>query len=424
MVKLKVYGNQVASGQVQISGAKNAALPLLAAGLLSDEGLSLSNVPPLSDISTMYSLLQTLGAVCENENVSPYADKVFINTKHINNVVAPYDIVKKMRASILVLGPLLAKMGKCEVSLPGGCAIGVRPVDLHIKGLKALGANIELENGYIYASAPKGLIGAKYEFPIVTVTGTENLLMAATLAKGTTVLKNVAREPEVVDLADCLIKMGAKISGHGTNTIVVEGVTKLHSIEHSVMFDRIEAGTYITLAGITHGKLKILAQNCTRYLQSFIEKLENAGLVFEEQNDGLLVVADKDLQAVDFSTAPYPGFPTDLQAQVMSLLCCVNGVSNIYENIWENRFMHVAELLRMGAKITLDGNHAKIKGGRKLKGAPVMATDLRASFSLVLAGVVADGVTLIDRLYHLDRGYCCVEQKLEGCGIKVERIKE
>lgn len=424
MVKLKVYGNQVANGQVQISGAKNAALPLLAASLLSDDGLSLSNVPPLSDISTMYSLLQTLGVICENEKVSPYSDKVFINTKHVNNVVAPYDIVKKMRASILVLGPLLARMGKCEVSLPGGCAIGVRPVDLHIKGLKALGANIELGNGYIYASAPKGLIGAKYEFPIVTVTGTENLLMAATLAKGTTILKNVAREPEVVDLANCLIKMGAKISGHGTNTIVVEGVTKLHSIEHSVMFDRIEAGTYIALAGITHGKLKILVQNCRQYLQSFIEKLENIGLVFEEQNDGLLVVADKSLQSIDFSTAPYPGFPTDLQAQVMSLLCCVNGVSNIYENIWENRFMHVAELSRMGAKITLDGNHAKIKGNRRLKGAPVMATDLRASFSLVLAGVVADGVTLIDRLYHLDRGYCCVEQKLEGCGIKVERVKE
>lgn len=424
MVKLKVYGNQVANGQVQISGAKNAALPLLAASILSDDGLFLSNVPPLSDIGTMCSLLQTLGCFCECKNISPYADEVYVDTKNINNVVAPYDIVKKMRASILVLGPLLARMRKCEVSLPGGCAIGVRPVDLHIKALKTLGANIELDNGYIYASAPKGLIGAEFSFPVVTVTGTENLLMAATLAKGTTVLKNAAKEPEIVDLANCLIKMGAKISGHGTNIITIEGVTSLHRAEHSVMLDRIEAGTYITLAGITHGKLKILAKGCRQYLQDFIGKLEKVGLQFEEQDDGLLVVANNNLQAIDFSTAPYPGFPTDLQAQMMSLLCCANGVSNIYENIWENRFMHVAELARMGAKIQLDGNHAKINGGHKLKGAPVMATDLRASFSLVLAGVVADNVTLIDRLYHLDRGYCCVEQKLEGCGIRVERIRE
>lgn len=424
MVKLKVYGNQTANGQVQISGAKNAALPLLAAGLLSDNGLHLSNVPPLSDVDTMCSLLQTLGATCERKIISPYSDDIFIDTRSLNNVVAPYDIVKKMRASILVLGPLLAKMGKCEVSLPGGCAIGVRPVDLHVKGLKALGANIELDSGYIRATAANGLIGAKYEFPIVTVTGTENLLMAATLAKGVTILKNAAKEPEVVDLADCLIKMGAKISGQGTNTITVEGTTSLHDTHHSVILDRIEAGTYITLAGITHGKLKILAKDCSRYLQSFIEKMRNVGLNFTEQNDGLLVTADNDLQAADFSTAPYPGFPTDLQAQTMSLLCCANGVSNVYENIWENRFMHVAELSRMGAKISLDGNHAKIRGGRKLKGAPVMATDLRASFSLVLAGVAADGVTLIDRLYHLDRGYCDVEQRLSGCGIKVERVKE
>lgn len=424
MMKLKVYGKQTANGQVCISGAKNAALPLLAASLLSDDGLNLVNIPPLSDIKTMCDLLTTLGVTYEQTSPAPYADEIKLDTKGLNNFVAPYDMVKKMRASILVLGPLLAKMGQCNVSLPGGCAIGVRPVDLHIKALQALGAQITLENGYIQAAAPNGLTGAEFEFPVVTVTGTENVMMAAALAKGDTVLKNAAREPEIVDLADCLNEMGAQITGQGTNTITIRGVTNLHSTTHSVIVDRIEAGTYIALAGITHGRIKLIGGNFRSLLPTFIEQMTFAGLQFEDTVDGVIVDGTGELHSIDISTAPYPGFPTDLQAQAMSLLCCADGVSNIYENIWENRFMHVAELCRLGADISVDGAHAVIRGGKQLAGAPVMATDLRASFCLVLSGLAAEGETIIDRLYHLDRGYCCVEEKLAGCGIKVERIKE
>lgn len=424
MMKLKVYGKQTAEGQVYISGAKNAALPLLAASLLSDDGLHLVNVPPLSDINTMCDLLTTLGVVCEKTSTTSYADEITLDTKGLNNFVAPYDMVKKMRASILVLGPLLAKMGQCNVSLPGGCAIGVRPVDLHIKGLQALGANISLENGYIQATAPNGLAGAEFEFPVVTVTGTENVMMAATLAKGDTVLKNAAKEPEIVDLADCLNEMGAQITGQGTSTITIHGVTNLHTATHSVIVDRIEAGTYIILAGATRGKIRLIGGNFRSLLPTFIEQMTFAGLQFEDTVDGLIVDGGDGVHSIDISTAPYPGFPTDLQAQTMSLLCCADGVSNVYENIWENRFMHVAELKRLGADISLEGSHAIIHGGRELKGAPVMATDLRASFCLVLSGLTAEGETVIDRLYHLDRGYCRVEEKLAGCSIKVERIKE
>jgi len=424
MAKLKIYGKQTANGSVYISGAKNAALPLLAASILSDDGLRLSNVPPLSDINTMLDLLKTLGVNHDILKTQNYAEDIFLQTNNIDNFIAPYDIVKKMRASILVLGPLLAKLGKCNVSLPGGCAIGVRPVDLHIKGMQALGAKIELEDGYIQATAPNGLIGAEFEFPVVTVTGTENVLMAATLAKGDTILKNVAKEPEIVDLANCLNKMGAKIEGHGTDTIVVHGVTGLHNATHSVIVDRIEAGTYIVLAGITHGKIKLIGGDFKHLLPTFIDQMKMAGLRFEEQNNELLVTCDDVIHPVDISTAPYPGYPTDLQAQAMALLCCSNGISNIYENIWENRFMHVAELQRMGADISISGSHAIIHGVEQLKGAQVMATDLRASFSLVLAALGSDGDTIVDRLYHLDRGYCCVEEKLAGCNIKVERIME
>ena len=422
MEKLRVYGNQKANGSVQVSGAKNAALPLIAASLLSD-GLHLTNVPPLSDINTMCDLLSTLGVVYERTEQNSYAHNITLHTNNVVNYTAPYDIVKKLRASILVLGPLLTKYGRCNVSFPGGCAIGVRPVDLHIRGLEKLGAEIELENGYIQAKAPKGLRGTQIEFPIVTVTGTENLLMAATLAKGDTILKNAAKEPEVVDLAECLNKMGAKISGHGTDTIHIQGVSTLHDAFHSVIVDRIEAGTYMILAGITRGRVKIIGENLKNLLANFIDKMVEAGLVFEESSDGINVIGG-DLHPVDISTHPHPGYPTDLQAQAMSLLCYADGVSNIYENIWENRFMHVAELQRMGADISVSGSHAIIHGRKKLKGAPVMATDLRASFSLVLAGLAADGETIVDRLYHLDRGYCCVTEKLKECDIVTERVRE
>jgi UDP-N-acetylglucosamine 1-carboxyvinyltransferase len=327
-----------------------------------------------------------------------------------------------MRASILVLGPLLTRFGQCKVSLPGGCAIGVRPIDLHLKGLKALGATIELKDGYIHAQAINGLKGADFDFPLSTVTGTENIMLAATLADGTTVLKNAAMEPEIVDLANCLNKMGAKISGHGTDTIVIKGVTNLSETEHSVMLDRIEAGTYAIAAGITKGRVDLVGGNFRKLLPSFIDKMKNVGLSFTDIENGLRVECSGELSPIDLSTEPFPGFPTDLQAQTMSMLCFTNGESNIQENIWENRFMHAAELMRMGANITIVQAMARVKGVKRLKGAPVMATDLRASISLVLAALAADGTTLIDRVYHLDRGYCCVKEKLANCNVTIERV--
>lgn len=433
MEKILVCGGQVADGFVHISGAKNAALPLLAAGLLSDEELHLTGVPQLVDIRTMFELLQNLGVSYQEVTADATADITNANAcdkswrisaDKIFNCVAPYEIVKKMRASILVLGPLLSRFGHCRVSLPGGCAIGVRPIDLHIKGLRAMGAEIDLYQGYVQAKAPNGLKGATVEFPTVTVTGTENIMMAATLASGITTIINAAKEPEIVDLADCLNKMGAEISGQGSERITVKGVSKLHGATHRVIADRIEAGTYALAAAITRGKIDLLGYDFRSILPTFIESMGQAGLIFTDIDGGLRVECSSKLSPVNIFTEPYPGYPTDLQAQAMAFLCTVNGSSNIYENIWENRFMHVPELCRMGANIEVSGAHAIINGGQQqMVGAQVMATDLRASFSLVLAGLVAKGETIVDRIYHLDRGYSCVEQKLASCGLKVQRVR-
>ena len=423
MEKIRVYGGQRVDGRVQISGAKNAALPLLAAAILSENGLTLKNVPPLSDISTMLSLLETLGIECSQSAVDDYSMTVTCKTNFLNHFTAPYEIVKKMRASILVLGPLLARYGHCSVSLPGGCAIGVRPIDLHLKGLQAMGAQIDLKDGYVHAEAKSGLRGAEFEFPVSTVTGTENLLMAAVLADGDTILKNAAREPEIVDLANCLNEMGAKIEGQGTSEIRIVGVSSLHHAEYSVLVDRIEAGTYAIAAAITKGQVDLIGGDFRKLLPTFIEKMENCALIFEDIPNGLRAKYAGEIRPIDFQTAPFPHFPTDLQAQTMALLCLSNGRSVIDEKIWENRFMHVAELARMGAKISISGSRATVEGVDHLVGAPVMATDLRASFSLVLAGLAAQGDTVVDRVYHLNRGYCCAEKKLADCGVRVDRIK-
>ncbi len=420
--KIKVYGGQVVNGIVPISGAKNAALPLLAASILSEDGLTLKNIPPLSDVLTMLTLLKVLGIEKSVKKDNDFSMTVNCKTDSVDNFTAPYDIVKKMRASILVLGPLLTRFGQCCVSLPGGCAIGVRPVDLHLKGMEALGAKIELKDGYIYAEAKHGLKGTEFTFPVVTVTGTENLMMAAVLADGDTVLRNVAKEPEIVDLADCLNKMGAKITGHGTSKIHIKGVSGLHSTEHTVVLDRIEAGTYAIAAGITRGQVDLMGQNIRALLPTFIEKMEDVGISFEDIPDGLRVKSGQKINPTEITTEPFPGFPTDLQAQTMALLCLADGKSIIDETIWENRYMHVAELMRMGASISISGSQATIMGVKHLIGAPVMATDLRASFSLVLAGLAAQGDTIVDRVYHLDRGYCGVEKKLAACGVKIDRI--
>lgn len=420
--RIKIFGNQKVNGVVQISGAKNAALPLLAAAILSEDGLCLENVPPLSDVTTMLTLLENLEIETKTERTSSYSLTVRCETNSINNFTAPYDIVKKMRASILVLGPLLTRFGRCSISLPGGCAIGVRPIDLHLKGIEQLGAKIELKDGYVYAEAKKGLKGAEFEFPIVTVTGTENLIMAASLAEGETILKNAAKEPEIIDLANCLNKMGAKITGHGSSEIIIKGVSELHSTKHTVIPDRVEAGTYAIAAGITKGKVDLQGENLRELLPTFIEKMEQSGLIFEDISGGLRAKSSGEIAPINFTTEPYPGYSTDLQAQTMSLLCLANGKSTIDETIWENRFMHVAELLRMGADISVSESRAVVTGVDRLKGAPVMATDLRASFSLILAGLAAQGDTIVDRVYHLDRGYCGVERKLADCGVKVERI--
>jgi len=421
-VKIKVYGKQKVNGSVRISGSKNAALPLLAGAILSDNGLKLRNVPPLLDTDTMLVLLESLGITYRTARESICGSVVELDTDSICNFIAPYEIVKKMRASILVLGPLLARFGKCSVSLPGGCAIGVRPIDLHIKGLEALGANVELKDGYVHASSKKGLKGAEFNFPIVTVTGTENVMMAATLAEGTTVLSNAALEPEIVDLANCLNKMGARITGHGTSTITINGVTSLKKTEHFVVPDRIEAGSYAIAAGITGGRIDLIGENLRNLLPSFIETMEKIGLRFVDIDNGLRVESAGKFAPINISTEPYPGFPTDLQAQTMALLCLTDGESNISENIWENRFMHVAELMRMGADITISGSSACIRGVKQLNSAPIMATDLRASFSLILAALAAEGDTVIDRVYHIDRGYSSIKEKFAGCGVVIDRI--
>ncbi|MEL6597546.1 MAG: UDP-N-acetylglucosamine 1-carboxyvinyltransferase [Pseudomonadota bacterium] len=420
MDSIVVTGNGPLTGDIPIAGAKNACLTLMPATLLSEEPLTLTNAPRLSDIKTMTALLQSLGA----EVTSMQDGQVLAMSSHnIDNHTADYDIVRKMRASILVLGPMLARDGHAIVSLPGGCAIGARPVDLHLKALEAMGAELDLKDGYVHAKAPGGLKGGTVEFPFVTVGATENALMAATLAKGTTVLKNAAREPEIVDLADCLRKMGAQIEGEGTSEITIQGVDRLHGATHPVVTDRIELGTYMLAPAICGGEVTCLGGKIS-LLGAFCEKLDAAGISVEETAKGLKVARKNGrVHAVDVTTEPFPGFPTDLQAQMMALLCTAEGTSVLEEKIFENRFMHAPELIRMGADVDVQGGMATVKGVDRLKGAPVMATDLRASVSLILAGLAADGETVVNRVYHLDRGYERVEEKLGACGAKIERIK-
>jgi UDP-N-acetylglucosamine 1-carboxyvinyltransferase len=419
MDSILVTGGSALHGEIPIAGAKNACLTLMPATLLSEEPITLTNAPRLSDIKTMGVLLESLGT----EVTSMQDGKVLTMTSHnLDNLTADYDIVRKMRASILVLGPMLARAGQAVVSLPGGCAIGARPVDLHLKAMEALGAQIELRDGYVHAKAPQGLKGATIEFPFVSVGATENALLAATLAQGTTILKQAAREPEIVDLAECLNAMGAQIDGHGTSTIIIQGVDRLHGATHPVVTDRIELGTYMLAPAITGGEVECLGGKI-ELLTAFCDKLDEAGLSVEQTQRGLKVKrTSADIKAINVTTEPFPGFPTDLQAQMMALLCTARGTSVLEEKIFENRFMHAPELSRMGAQIEVNGGMATVTGVERLKGAPVMATDLRASVSLILAGLAAEGETLVNRVYHLDRGYERVEEKLGNCGAKIERI--
>ena len=417
MDKLLIQGGVPLSGDIAISGAKNAALPILCACLLTDEPLRLRNLPQLNDISTMLRLIGQMGVTVTMDG----NDGLILDARGLNNPLAPYDMVKTMRASILVLGPLLARCGEARVSLPGGCAIGARPVDQHIKGLQAMGAEIHVEQGYIQAKAAR-LKGARIFTDMVTVTGTENLMMAAVLADGETVLENAAREPEVVDLANCLIAMGARISGAGTDRIVINGVDRLHGATHSIMPDRIETGTYLCAAAATGGEVR-LTQTACDYLDAVIDKLREAGCEVACGSNEITLKAPARLKAVSLRTEPYPAFPTDMQAQFMAINCVAEGTAVIRETIFENRFMHAVELIRLGANIRIDGNNAVVTGVPRLDGATVMATDLRASASLVIAGLVAQGETLIERIYHLDRGYERIEEKLSRLGAKVRRVK-
>ena len=420
MDSILVTGGTALHGEIPIAGAKNACLTLMPTTLLSEEPITLTNAPRLSDIKTMGTLLESLGT----EVTSMQDGKVLTMSSHnLDNLTADYDIVRKMRASILVLGPMLARAGQAVVSLPGGCAIGARPVDLHLKAMEALGAQIELRDGYVHAKARQGLKGATIEFPFVSVGATENALLAATLARGTTILKQAAREPEIVDLAKCLIAMGAQIDGHGTSSITIQGVDRLHGATHPVVTDRIELGTYMLAPAITGGEVECLGGKI-ELLEAFCKKLDAAGLSVEQTQRGLKVKrTNGDIKAINVTTEPFPGFPTDLQAQMMALLCTAKGTSVLEEKIFENRFMHAPELARMGAQIDVNGGMATVTGVERLKGAPVMATDLRASVSLILAGLAAEGETLVNRVYHLDRGYERVEEKLGNCGAKIERIK-
>jgi len=417
MDKLFITGGNRLEGEIRISGAKNAALPIIMGCLLADDATTIGNIPHLHDITTTLDLLGRMGvSITIDENLN-----VEVDTRTIKEYVAPYELVKTMRASILVLGPLVAHYGEAEVSLPGGCAIGSRPVDQHIKGLKAMGADIKVENGYIRATA-KRLKGAKIVMDLVTVTGTENLLMAATLAEGTTILENAAREPEVVDLAIFLNSMGAKITGAGTDTIIIEGVEKLSGTQHNVMPDRIETGTYLVAAAVTGGKVK-LKDSCPDYLDAVLEKLIEAGAEIETGDDWIsLDMKGKRPRSIDIRTAPYPAFPTDMQAQFCVLNALAESTGSIVETVFENRFMHIQELQRMGANVNLQGNTAIVKGVDSLTAAPVMATDLRASASLVIAGLVADGETEVERIYHIDRGYECIEEKLLQLGASIRRV--
>ncbi|HXE29028.1 MAG TPA: UDP-N-acetylglucosamine 1-carboxyvinyltransferase [Stellaceae bacterium] len=427
MDRIRIRGGKPLSGTIPIGGAKNAALPLMTAALLSEEPLTLRHVPVLADITTLSHLLVQHGAAVTMVGARTpheHGHALKIDARNIISTTAPYDLVRKMRASVLVLGPLLARCREARVSLPGGCAIGTRPVDLHIKGLEALGAKIELKQGYIHAQAPQGLKGAQFIFPKVSVGATENLLMAASLAEGETVLVNAAREPEIVDLAICLNAMGAKITGAGSDRITITGVKKLHGAEHTVVPDRIEIGTYLMAAAITGGTVELAG---ARYdlVAAVAKTLDGAGVEVAETNRGISVRRrNGELKGVDVMTEPFPGFPTDLQAQMMALMSKAEGAAMITETIFENRFMHVPELCRMGANINVHGASAMVRGVLHLTGAEVMATDLRASVSLVLAGLAAEGETIVNRIYHLDRGYERVEEKLAACGAEIERLTD
>ena len=416
MQKLSIQGGSRLNGEVRISGAKNAALPILCAGLLTGDPLQLGNVPDLNDVATMRKLLQQMGMAIEVNG-----GEVVLSAAQIDRLEAPYDMVKTMRAAILVLGPLVARFGAARVSLPGGCAIGSRPVDLHIKGLQAMGAEIHIEHGYIHAQA-KRLKGARIFFDLVSVTGTENLMMAATLADGVTVLENAAREPEVVDLAHCLIAMGAKIEGAGSDTITITGVDRLHGASHRIMPDRIESGTFLVAAAAAGGSIT-LTETRADILDNVLEKLQEAGATIQVAGGTISLQMNQRPRAVNVRTAPYPAFPTDMQAQFMALNCIAEGSSMVVETIFENRFMHVQELRRLGAQIDVEGNTAVIRGCAQLEGATIMATDLRASACLVIAGLVAQGETIVDRIYHLDRGYEHIEAKLSALGAQIRRIK-
>jgi UDP-N-acetylglucosamine 1-carboxyvinyltransferase len=421
MDKLLIRGGRSLQGQIDVAGAKNAALPELCAALLTKQPVELRNVPRLQDVATMLKLIRNMGVSAQHHDDG----RVMLDAGALHTPEAPYELVKTMRASVLALGPLLARVGRAKVSLPGGCAIGSRPVDQHIKGLQAMGADIQVEHGYMLASLPAGrtrLKGARITTDMVTVTGTENFLMAAALAEGETILENAAQEPEIADLAEMLIRMGAKIEGHGTSKIRIQGVERLHGCQHQVVADRIEAGTFLCAVAATGGDV-VLRHGRADHLEAVIEKLQAAGAQIEAGEDFIRIRSLGRLQAQSFRTTEYPGFPTDMQAQFMALNCIAEGASKVTETIFENRFMHVNELVRLGAKIQIDGKVAMVQGVPRLSGASVMATDLRASASLVIAGLVADGETIVDRIYHLDRGYDRMEVKLRALGADIERVK-
>ena len=416
MDRLIINGGHKLIGDIKISGAKNSALPIIAASLLTKDKLEVSNLPHLQDVTTMISVMQAMGV---EATILPKM-AVSLDSHNVGSYTAPYDQVRTMRASVLVLGPLLTRFGRASVSLPGGCAIGTRPVDQHIHGLEAMGAKIDIEGGYINASCQGRLRGNTIVFDMVTVTGTENLLMAAVLAEGRTILRNCAREPEVVDLVNCLIKMGARIEGQGSDTIVIDGVSELHGCQHKIIPDRIEAGTYLIAATATQGQVR-LRQICAQHLDAVLAKLRECGAEITVDGNSISLRMQQQPKAVSVKTAPYPGFPTDLQAQMVALNSVADGSARVTETIFENRFMHIQEMLRMGAQINTERNVAIITGQKRLQSAPVMATDLRASASLVIAGLVADGQTTIDRIYHIDRGYECIEEKLYKLNAKIQR---
>ena len=427
MDKIRIKGGKPLSGKIVIGGAKNSALPLMAASLLSDDALVLSNVPYLADITTMANLLVSFGTSLTvnttNADSLFHGREIVLKAKNIKETTAPYDIVRKMRASVIVLGPLLARFGHAKVSLPGGCAIGSRPIDLHLSALEKMGAKITLSEGYIEAEAKGGLKGAEIKFSKVSVGATENILMAAALAEGVTIIKNAAKEPEIEDLANCLNQMGAKISGIGSSTLKIEGVEKLNGTSYRVMEDRIEAGTYAIAAAITKGNLELIGAK-KEHMAATIKVLKKIGVKIEETSRGVKVSGKGKFKPVNISTAPYPDFATDMQAQITALLCLIEGKSKVAENIFENRFMHIPELVRMGANIKIDGHTAIINGIKKFNGAEVMATDLRASVCLVLAALACREETFINRVYHIDRGYERIEEKLSLCGAEIERIKD